>query len=559
MKKIIIVAGLAMSLIIASAVSAFAATNLDTSAKKYLPTPGGTTIESGKYVGTSGPSAGYAPNDVKSNLPSGAPSKAPDGGPAGSLVTKIHSNYASNTNACAACHATHTGVGESLLQWDGMTETCMACHDGTAGVATYNVSGGEIGTTGAITNGGLFPTNDNTANSKSMHDVFGGVQVTAAPGGNFAATGASTAADKGNFKEDFSCVSCHSPHGNGANFRILDPNVNGFANLHTNKTAATWEVVTAPDATDNTKWVVKAAFNDVNSTAPFYAYLLTGPYPLKVGVTANSAYTVDNNNGYTEITLASAQTTAPTVTGNVAAKVKGTVDNYLQASEKVTYINGFSDFCGACHTDYNTANYTVGSTTNGYGDRSFAQGTFTTANDGTTAKNPLSQDAQGKLPVYIPSHAVSIETGTFTQAYRHTVGLSAGKDGHGNAVNGMPFETRKYFVNGSASFTGYYLSCLSCHVAHGTDNNYWKAYADQRGTMGVPVADGGTALSSDAKAIYNTSEVFDTSNASTPDAGNGNYINSRGSNLKRMPNMAACEGCHTKGLNNQGVNATYNN
>ena len=30
---------------------------------------------------------------------------------------RIHSNYAKNTDACASCHATHTAVGDSLLQW----------------------------------------------------------------------------------------------------------------------------------------------------------------------------------------------------------------------------------------------------------------------------------------------------------------------------------------------------------------------------------------------------------------------------------------------------------
>ncbi|GAV25924.1 doubled CXXCH domain protein, partial [Carboxydothermus islandicus] len=59
---------------------------------------------------------------------------------------RIHSNYSKNTDACAACHATHTAVGGSLLQWGSVYDTCMACHDGTIST-TYDVERGVIGTT----------------------------------------------------------------------------------------------------------------------------------------------------------------------------------------------------------------------------------------------------------------------------------------------------------------------------------------------------------------------------------------------------------------------------
>ncbi|HEX3015183.1 MAG TPA: cytochrome c3 family protein [Desulfobacteria bacterium] len=584
-KKLIMIAGLAASLVLGSALSAMAAnplpngTGTSTTGATYQATPAGTTIENGKYPGTQAPN--YYGYEAKQNVPGGAPSTTGDStvpmgtnGATGQKVTRIHSNYAKNTNACASCHATHTAVGDNLLQWEGETPTCMACHDGSAGVATYDVSNGLIGTSSKITNGGLFPQNvaDSTINSKSMHDVFGDGTTTlaAAPGGNFGTTNTSTTRDSGKWEKDFTCVSCHSPHANGGNFRILEPNVNGFADLHTSSAASvnyiSWTTVAAPGTSDGKQFAVKAQYTDYNNAQPFYAYLMTAPHGYEVDVTTGgtaitSGFTVDNSAGYTVVKFDAAPGGTVSIDGKVALKVKGNIDGYLTEAEKVTYVNGFSDFCGACHTDYNTANTSTTSVTNGYGDRTFtAINNKTNAGDWKQLKDPagnaLYADPQHTIKAVAPSHAVSVLTGTFSSAYRHTVGLSAGADGHGASAYGLPFEQRVYYTSsGTPSTLGdmKFLSCLTCHVAHGTDNKWWTAYSEQRGYDGFPSA--ASISTTEYNQAYVGPEVFDTTNGTNE---NGVQINTRGSNLKRMPNMGMCEACHGKAPASEGYNISTN-
>ena len=316
-KKVVKIATLTMTFVLATAMSAFAALtppatsdNVTLSphvatAPDYSATSAGTLydgVDPEKYGATATPAnpstdwPAISSFKADQNVVGGAPSQVPDAhvptnadGTLTQDVTRIHSNYTKNTNACAACHATHTAVGKDLLQWDGETETCMACHDGTAGVATYDVSSGHIGASNAITNGGVFPTGDQT--SKSMHDVFGGVELTAAPGGNFAP---STTSETARWDQEFSCVSCHSPHAAGGNFRLLNNNVNGFGDLHL---AGTYNATTkkftgaaamtnvnsspsfTPPAAGTNKFAFQASFPDVYSGNKFWANFVTAPIP----------------------------------------------------------------------------------------------------------------------------------------------------------------------------------------------------------------------------------------------------------------------------------------
>ncbi|HWJ02102.1 MAG TPA: cytochrome c3 family protein, partial [Verrucomicrobiae bacterium] len=142
---------------------------------------------------------------------------APDLGPGYVTgTTRIHSNYQQNTNACAACHAIHTAVGEMLLQWKDDQATCDACHDGTLGDKTYDVYDGTIGapTTGMQTWGGAFQeTAIGAPGSASMHNVGEALAIGAAPGGDFA----NRAVDTSKWSAEFTCTSCHDPHGTGGN------------------------------------------------------------------------------------------------------------------------------------------------------------------------------------------------------------------------------------------------------------------------------------------------------------------------------------------------------
>lgn len=246
---------------------------------------------------------------------------------------RIHSGYSKNTDACASCHATHTAVGASLLQWYTIYETCMACHDGTVST-TYNVQDGRIRNTAQATSGGLFSTASDT--SKSMHNVEGGVNIFAAPGGNPAATGSD-----GDWTASFSCNSCHNPHGTGGNSRILHPN---------------------PNRISQPKTVTVTVANSVYYNLPDYALRGFG-YDF---IVKNSSTPVTMENYqvlFSQPTQTSylkwiGQAAAPgslTVTYTPSLRVTMEITNYLASggNEAVKYRSGVNEFCGACHRDYN--------------------------------------------------------------------------------------------------------------------------------------------------------------------------------------------------------------
>lgn len=130
---------------------------------------------------------------------------------AGQTTHRTHGEYQNNTNSCASCHQTHTAASKNLLFKDGVYTTCTACHDGTLGF--YNVFG--KGSDGAGTFGGTHDGN------MSIHMANGAVSVKAAPGGN--------KNGDGSWSEEFTCASCHAPHGSYSD-RLLNFNPNGMGN-----------------------------------------------------------------------------------------------------------------------------------------------------------------------------------------------------------------------------------------------------------------------------------------------------------------------------------------
>ncbi|MDR7080044.1 putative CXXCH cytochrome family protein [Neobacillus niacini] len=108
---------------------------------------------------------------------------------------KMHGSYQNNTNSCASCHQTHTGEDHYLLFRDGTYSTCAACHDGTMGAnGVFDAASAKSGTFGG-----------SHAGNMSVHLADGTVDVKAAPGGNHTETG--------KWAEEFTCASCHNPHG----------------------------------------------------------------------------------------------------------------------------------------------------------------------------------------------------------------------------------------------------------------------------------------------------------------------------------------------------------
>lgn len=394
-------------------------------------------------------------------------------------VGRLHSGYTKNTDACAACHAPHTGVGPALLQWSDTTTTCLACHDGSV-TSTYDVVNGEYRAWNATydsytefrrTSGGLFNLGLADTPSLSRHDVtYDAVSTTtgAAPGGN--PDGVSDS--MGKWADEFSCASCHSPHGQGGNARALNPDPNGFAM----KNKRTGYSLTKLTSTTYAAYVSDDAYRLGYRPGDVYTWISGYPYSPKVFVDGvrNSTVTVDNSQGYSIVSFPSAPSgtvTAefvPAVRVAISYGTNGSVD-MMTVNESITYKQGINAFCGACHMDYNTA-YSA---------------TFDGAKYGGSAE---------------------VLTGQYTEGYRHQVGY----EWHGS-VPGLKFEPNSTVV------------CLTCHVAHGTDQDYW--------IDSLAGLDGG---------FWTTDTAVEIDGSSA---------------LKRKPNMGVCESCHSKGSGNAGYSA----
>lgn len=440
---------------------------------------------------------------------------------------RIHSNYTKNTDACASCHSTHTAVGNSLLQSYTVYDTCMSCHDGTVST-TYNVMDGTIGTSNMPTFGGAFGTGIEM--SLSRHNVRGGVRIASAQGGVQDAVYDSMGKII-SWQLDFGCESCHSPHGQGGNARLLNPDPNGAAlrnalnadNLSDYRVGYTKNVddwTKVSDSVENlTLRTIKYA---VYPYRPFEGKLkrdleekpltwIKG-YPYVGGETEYTKitdkvypggiplnrYKIDNSNGYTHIVFTqdssnpSADDYIPdeaTMRMSFVASVHVdmNITNFLQENERVQLGTGINYFCASCHQDYNTV---------------------------------LRQlfDESTKTYTYSPPNL------TLTQ---HRVGQWLNKDETLSAVyNGKTFTIDKIrfekdpwgntnTVNGQA-YPLQIVNCLSCHFAHGTSQETW-----QRNFGSLSILDF-------SKQFTNV-QLTDQTNYSA---------------LKRLPNDLLCNECH---------------
>jgi len=139
----------------------------------------------------------------------------------------VHSDFQLNTNSCASCHMTHTAAGENLLFQRTVTDTCFACHDGTIGALNV-LAAPRPGTTGIERFGGSETAGTFGVTEEfngSVHNVVGAVSVSGAPGGNRTAVADSAGMLSTGWAGNFSCSSCHAPHGSYS-IRLLHPNPN---------------------------------------------------------------------------------------------------------------------------------------------------------------------------------------------------------------------------------------------------------------------------------------------------------------------------------------------
>ena len=318
----------------------------------------------------------------------------------------IHSNYSANTDACASCHATHTAVGGKLLQWSDTSTACMACHDGTV-TTTYNVKGGQIANTATKTSGGLFGIGTETG--LSHHNVTGGLTTSAAMGGS---ENSATVDVNGKWSTPFSCAACHSPHGQGGNSRILSADPNGWA-LQNKVVGETLAVTTAGTTYTAAKanWIAGYPYSDNTKI-----YVDT--------VLQTTGFTINYRTGVVTFSPAIAPGAVVKADYVPGIHVVMNVTNKLLVNEAVAYSSGVNQFCGACHTDYNTSTV-VGQTGSG--------------------------------------HSL---TGQYRSAYRHQVGMI-----WDDTVRGAHAITSTLKFESVSGTTGKVM-CLTCHYAHGTDDAF---------------------------------------------------------------------------------------
>ena len=321
----------------------------------------------------------------------------------------IHSNYTSNTDACASCHATHIAVGSKLLKWVDSTTACLACHDGTV-TSTYDVKAGQIGTTGAKTSGGKFGVTMHET-GLSYHNVFDICATSAAPGG---AETQAVADSYGVWNTPLNCIACHDPHGQGGNSRILNPDPNGIAMQNRVSGEILTEVIT------NVKYSAAK-----QNWIPGYPYAsVTKIYAGPTGETALTAgYTINYATGEVEFSPALTGTNIVRADYVPGVSVKMEVMNKLAVNESVAYISGINKFCGACHTDYETSSH------------------------GSDSGHTL--------------------TGVYRSAYRHGVGMLWDDKARGTNVIAGGVVKFENVADGKGT-----IMCLTCHYAHGTDDAF---------------------------------------------------------------------------------------
>jgi predicted CXXCH cytochrome family protein len=462
----------------------------------------------------------------------------------GAHTQRTHGEYMNNTNSCASCHQTHTGAAGSLLFKNGAYETCTACHDGTLGF--YNVFSTDSSKTdeqGFDNSAGTFGgTHDG---NMSAHLANGTVSLSAAPGGNRTGTGSWT--------DEFTCASCHAPHGSYSD-RLLNEDPNEMANTLIEDGGQ--KVQNAP-VVDNTTVVdtVKGTTFTVNTKVASADVT----YSSKDADTAKAVGTKSYN--YIVYRFKIGDSGAPT-NADYAAKglhVNDTApwihDYDFDASHTKHYWTAFQDSTGTDKFDtdqlkkgeilgagfagvrLDTTNYpgadtlttTLGTLKTGKIARGYVvKLDVKPATDSTLANENVKVTTVSSLwaskltngltnPGYVANRGVAMstwcaschtdylansgkESGTFDHAYRHTT-------------------------------TSDTYTCVRCHYAHGTDVTVMR---DARGKTYDQI-------------MGDTTNYFPTLTGDARTAAVKDYLTDKNpsSALKRYTNMAVCWACHT--------------
>ncbi|MEH7126702.1 cytochrome c3 family protein [Neobacillus drentensis] len=458
---------------------------------------------------------------------------------------RTHGSYMNNTNSCASCHQTHTGASKNLLFKDGEYATCTACHDGTLGF--YNVI------TGSDSAGKFGGTHEG---NMSVHLANGTVAVNAAPGGKTGGTG--------NWEAEFTCASCHAPHGSYSD-RLLHTDPNGMGNLTADKGGKRVENVPVVDAT------TVVDLPAVGGTFTTSTKVAAGDFTFK------DAKGVDVTSNYVLYRFKIGATGAPT-NADYAAKGLTTGDTVLQlmkwnpdkkAADKVTpapayeittdpwlhgydfdadhvkhYWTAFKDNTGkeVFDTDQLKKGEILG---NGFAGVPAAKTTLVATVESLVSGN-VARGYVVKLDVNaLDANNVATTTVSSLWASKDANGVTNPKyvSGRGVAMSGFCAACHTDYLASSGKDSGTFdhayrhtttsdsYTCVRCHYAHGTDVTIMR---DARGKQVADiVADPNyfsTVTDSAQRQTLATDYMMDKNPSSA---------------LKRYTNMAVCWGCHT--------------
>ncbi|ALC88792.1 hypothetical protein AM500_02490 [Bacillus sp. FJAT-18017] len=410
---------------------------------------------------------------------------------------KMHGSYQNNTNSCASCHQTHTGEDHYLLFRDGTYSTCAACHDGTMGAKSVF---------GAPTNAGTF--GGSHANNMSVHLSDGSVDIKAAPGGNHA--------DTGKWAEEFTCASCHNPHGSDST-RLLKADPAGWIK--------TENTITAGQTNGGMKFSNKTVYAKASIPATN-----VGDYIL-VKETGVTQATIDGNVFYTRAAVPAGSDIISTYKWDYKGKKyiadsslwmrsdggRPAVETQLKAAGVakpatanfvIVWKDGFAyskplteGGTDTTVSSIDTATYLIGSAvdkvTNNYDFFDSAAPTYVKDSGVQMSKFCASCHTD-----YLSATYANADTGVFTDAHRHQTDTDR-------------------------------LTCVRCHFAHGTDATIMKDSLDR----------GLTELTAVGAPFDPAKYAGDTTAAKTAAT---DYLKdpNPSSALKRYTGMSVCFGCH---------------
>jgi predicted CXXCH cytochrome family protein len=418
---------------------------------------------------------------------------------------KMHGSYQNNTNSCASCHQTHTGEDHYLLFRDGTYSTCAACHDGTMGAnGVFDAASAKSGTFGG-----------SHAGNMSVHLADGTVDVKAAPGGNHT--------DTGKWAEEFTCASCHNPHGSDS-ARLLKTDPAGWV-----KTENVITGVTAENKNGNTNGGMKFTGKSIYELATIPTTNVGDYILVRQTVTAtqvDDTVSADDNVFFKRAGVTADSVAISTYKWDYKGKKyiadsslwvrsdggRPAVETQLKAAGVaktattdfvIVWKDGFaySKNSDTTASSIDSATFLIGSavdkTTNNYDYFDSAAPTYVKDSGVQMSKFCASCHTD-----YLSATYANADTGVFTDAHRHQTDTDR-------------------------------LTCVRCHYAHGTDATIMKDSLD-RGlteltTVGAPFDPAKYAGDTNAAKAAATDYLKDPNPSSA---------------LKRYTGMAVCFGCH---------------